>query len=270
VEPANPGFQATIVGVDVLNVESPVKNALPLLYVDGSMHDAGCSGKGLIDAGAVSTQNGIRIDQWAEDGEDMSGIQFFQPEIGSLTTSVAHDQHGNLIGARSPSSPNASALACSTRQFTLSLEGFEEEGFVRFNNPAFMFGTMAGYLMKKAVTPEECRVFVDATPACRCSYTHPVNQGLAVAYPLLTLTQVSQGRAAQWVTGPAATMTTVARQTMTLAPRAQFIRNRLTMRALHRTSRDLTKSYRKAFRTRPLQRLMQRLAPSIRQQRESL
>ena len=85
--------------------------------------------------------------------------------------------------------------------------------------PVFDRTKLAGGQMQKAVTPEEGGVFVDATSASCRARTHPVNQCLAVGQPLLMLAQMGQGRASQSITGAAAIMTAVARQTMVTAAR---------------------------------------------------
>ena len=120
-----------------------------------------------------------------------------QAKVGRLTTTVTDDQNGDLIGAGTSSSPDAPASASWPRQMALSLERFQEEGFVGFDNPAFVRGPMLGDLLQKPVTPEEGGVLVDPTTPGGGSYAYPVDQRLTIAQPLLTLAQPRQWRAAK-------------------------------------------------------------------------
>lgn len=91
----------------------------------------------------------------------MGRIKLLQAEVGSLATAVADHQNGNLIGAGAPGPSNAAPSASWPRQVTLPFERLQEEGFVGFDNAAFVRGPMPGCLLKNAVTPEEGRVLVD-------------------------------------------------------------------------------------------------------------
>ena len=63
MEAAHPAFQAAVVGIDVLDVESALDNASALADVDLAMRDADGSGEHRIDPRAVCTQNRILLDE---------------------------------------------------------------------------------------------------------------------------------------------------------------------------------------------------------------
>lgn len=182
------------------------------------MGDSGFAGEGLIDAGAVRAEDGIRIDEWPEHGDEMGRIELVQAEIGRLTTAVAHHQHGNLIAAGAPGPSDTAPSAGWPWQVALSLERLQEKDLVGFDNPAFVRGPMPGSLLQKAVRPEKGHVLVDPAAAGGGPHAYAIDRGLRITQPLLTLAQSRQGRTAQRIADSAAGVTSVARQTMAPPP----------------------------------------------------
>ena len=192
---------------------------MSLLDIDGPMRDAGCAGKRGIDDGTVHC---IGRDQGVQCSDDVRRIEFGQPEIGSLSAAVTHDQHRNLILAGAPRLPNTAAFTGSSRQFALSLEGFQKEGLVSPGNSSFALGTVRGRFLQETVAPQKSGVFIYATALGSLAHTQALNHCLAIAGPLLPFTQISQGRTARWAAGLAAILTTIPGKSMAVAPRMQL------------------------------------------------
>ena len=111
VEAAQPGFQATVVGIDVLDVEDAFEHPNALLYVQRSVRYAGHAGEGFVGVGPVRAKNRIGIDQRPEHGDDMRCIEPLQAKVGRLAAAIPNHQDGNLVGAGAscPSDTAASA-----------------------------------------------------------------------------------------------------------------------------------------------------------------
>ncbi len=90
VEAAHPGFQAAIVGIDVLDVEDALKHLEAALHIDRAEH-----------------------------GDDMRCVEFPEAEVVRLTAAVAYHPNGDLIGAGASGLPDAAASASRSWQAAL-------------------------------------------------------------------------------------------------------------------------------------------------------
>ena len=216
VEAANPLLEATVVGVDILNVEGSVNDPDALLNIDGPMGKAGGTGNRLIDPSAIRAKNGILVNQGAQHGRDMVCVDLLQPEIGGLPAVVAYHQHRNAL----PLGAHPSAFSCGPGQFSLPLEGLQKEGLVGLDDPALVLRAVRGRRLKKAMAPAKRGVFIDTTALARLAHAHPLDQCLSIGQPLLTFAQVRQGRARERIAGLAASVAAQACQPMAAAPRS--------------------------------------------------
>lgn len=120
VESSHPVFQATVVGVDVLNMEgAPYPRATDRQDLVGHTR---CVRKGCIDRGAIGTQHGIGINPCLEYAANMGCIEFVQDDIGHRTTAVSDHQHRHMIRTCAPGLTDATAFAWRAGQMTLSFQ----------------------------------------------------------------------------------------------------------------------------------------------------
>lgn len=111
VKASHPLLEATVVGVDILNVEGSFHNPNALPNIDGPMGKAKGTGNRLIDPSAIGAKNGIPVDQGAQHGSDMVCVDLLQPEVGGLPAAVADHQHRNAL----PIGTHSSAFSCRPR-----------------------------------------------------------------------------------------------------------------------------------------------------------
>lgn len=79
----------------------------------------------------------------------------------------------------------------------LAFEGFQEEGFVGFDDARFMRCPMPSRVFQKAVPPQKGRVLVDLASTCGITHADALNQGLRKTLPLFALAQMRQGGSGQ-------------------------------------------------------------------------
>jgi hypothetical protein len=133
VKALHPVFEATVVGVDVLDVKRTINDVNALLNIDRSMRDARGFGKRFVNSSAIRAENGIFLDQWLQHGSDVGRVDLLYSEISGLTAAIAHNKHSNLL----PLGPDTATFAGRSMQLALSFEGLQKEGLVGFDNAAF-------------------------------------------------------------------------------------------------------------------------------------
>jgi hypothetical protein len=75
-------------------------------------------------------------------------------------------------------------------QTPLAFEGFENEGFVRLDDPCLAFGPVPGDVAQEAMAPPKRSVLVDLATAGCLAQTDALNQEFSVARPLFALAQM--------------------------------------------------------------------------------
>ena len=155
VEAVHPSFQPTVVGVDVLHMESVVHHPNPGAEVNGLMGDLKLLGQGHIDGAAVGAKYRIGVQDRLQDGTYRLGIGALQNRIGGRRGTVAGDQHRDLFVRQPPFGRLAAPLARWARQVAAAFERFEEVGLVRFHNALQMRWLGPGQCGQKPVPPTE-------------------------------------------------------------------------------------------------------------------
>jgi hypothetical protein len=173
----------------------------------------------LIDPGTIGTKNGILVHQGAQYGADVGRINGLQPKVSRLSAAITHHQHRNVL----PRSSHTASFACGPGQLALPLEGLQEEGLIGLDNPALVRGAVRGCGLEKTMAPEKRGVFIHCAASGGLTHAHTLHQCLRIAQPLLTFSQVRQGRAGERIAGLAAGVAAHARQSMAVAPRAQLL-----------------------------------------------
>jgi hypothetical protein len=173
----------------------------------------------LIDPGTIGTKNGILVHQGAQYGADVGRINGLQPKVSRLSAAITHHQHRNVL----PRSSHTASFACGPGQLALPLEGLQEEGLIGLDNPALVRGAVRGCGFEKTMAPEKRGVFIHCAASGGLTHAHTLHQCLRIAQPLLTFSQVRQGRAGERIAGLAAGVAAHARQSMAVAPRAQLL-----------------------------------------------
>ncbi len=96
VEPAHPGFQAAVVGVDVLNMKD-APAAFAVAGAERHMAKAIFGGERGIGTRAVADKHGILGDNRREDPVELGDLEAFEHAIGRGARAVAQHQHRNLF-----------------------------------------------------------------------------------------------------------------------------------------------------------------------------
>ena len=100
----------------------------------------------------------------------------------------------------------------------MALEGFQEEGVVRFDDAAFPRVAMLGDQGQKAMPPSKGRVLVDGTAASGRSDRQSLDQRLGIVLPTIGLTQACQRRGRQGIARSTTRATPIPTQPATPAP----------------------------------------------------
>ena len=195
MKPGHPFLEPVVIGIDVLDVESTGPDTLARAVANHLMGDAATTGKGSIDAGPVTTENGLGIHQGLQGRGDVICIQFGQLKVCRMPFPVPHHHYRNLIGSGASRHPDAATSACRPGEMALSLEGLEEESLIHFDDALFVQGLMSYGRLQEPVSPQEGRILGNAALTGGSPHGDPINQGLSVIPPTICLVQPGQGRA---------------------------------------------------------------------------
>jgi hypothetical protein len=102
MEAAHPAFQAAVVAIDVLDVQSALDDASALADVDLAMRDADNSGEHCIDSRTFSTRNCILCDKRLQYGNDMRRIHFFASLKSAVCPLRSRTTKTGICSARCP------------------------------------------------------------------------------------------------------------------------------------------------------------------------
>ena len=137
VETRQPLLETAVVGVDVIDVQVRClggRLSRRRHGVEGNPRLASESGD---RPAAVADEMVARRDDAGERGSHRSAVDLRQDCVEGRALPVAGDENGNIVLVKARMSGRSASLARLSRQVGLSaLEGFEDEGFVRFDDPA--------------------------------------------------------------------------------------------------------------------------------------
>jgi len=137
VEAVEPLFEAAVVGVDVVDVQMGRFRGWLSWREHRVERNPGSAGEGGDWPAAVADQMVVLCDDAGKRSSYGSTVDLRQDRVEGRALPIAGDENGNivLIGPRMPGL--AASFARRARQIGPSaLEGFEDEGLVRFDDPA--------------------------------------------------------------------------------------------------------------------------------------
>lgn len=113
VKAVHPAFEATVVGIDVLDVKHTVDDPWAMLDVERQVGNPGGAGKSGINAGTVGAQYCFLVDQWSKCRDRVGCIEFSNLKsaacpLRSCTTSAGVC---SALRPRLPAAPPGDGLA---------------------------------------------------------------------------------------------------------------------------------------------------------------
>ena len=136
----------------------------------------------------ITAEHCIGRDEWLQHRFHRLRIQPFQLKVGLMARPVLHHHHRDVIPPGPPGTPFPATMSCRTRQPSLPLERFEEEGFIHFNNAFFPCCLVVCHRLQEAVTPQEGGVLANTAADGGLADSEPVDESLGVVLPMLSLT----------------------------------------------------------------------------------
>lgn len=197
VETAYPFLQATIVGIDVLDVTNTRDDAMTSGQIDWPMCDPHLSGDGSQGLCTIGTQNDISRQKRLERSTNVLLVGFFQHKIYGVLRPISANQGRRLLFGSAAFTRFAAPFAGSPRKpFPSAFLRLKEVGFVYLNDPCQAHRLLAiGQLQEPVAPTGNPRVRAMRTDGLRgdsgfhqvvgCSHLHDRLQAIHQPLPLV-------------------------------------------------------------------------------------
>ena len=121
VEAADPLLKARVVSIDVLDVKDMLANVLPRRYIDRLMRQLELTGRGAVDAGAITAKQGIGREHLGEQTTDRRQINLGDYRIEVVSFPILDDQYRDLLRRQAASGGRTATVSHRTKQFAADL-----------------------------------------------------------------------------------------------------------------------------------------------------
>ena len=212
-----------MIGVDVVDVQVRRRGGRLSRRRHGVEGNPGSTGESGDRLAAIADKMIARRDNSGEGEAHRSAVDLGQDRVEGGAVPVAGDEDGNVVLVKARMPGRSAAPSRLSRQVGPSaLEGFENEGFVRFDDSSQAPGLVACRGAQKPMTPTKRRRRMDSAERRGLGQALALDHRARVIEPAVLLAQMRHRRLGQRIEGAPAALAAKPQKPMRAAPANDF------------------------------------------------